>query len=698
MEFLTKEHILDLDDEQFLKWAKKVCKIPVTLKLVPYLRQSVKKSYNIKIIDKNEINEIFDIKPSQHIIFQNFHLRFYQGEENKKSKLWYDIIDSNIKEDIGFLCKRKLDVGYLNDELEKTVMHNGYVITISHFNENNIETIDAFTLAYQNTDNTLYISSTCARTYSNLNPSFGLLLRYILINYAKSIGIKHIYNTPVKDMDLFNYYSFWGFRFGNFSCGEIDNMTIEHTKAIENSTLKEFYEKYYNFNIPKGKDYDMKLCDIDTNVNLQKMRKFLEEKLTKLWTKLLTIDFSKSYLEESLGIIDTSNGNFDKPITEIKNIDFNKLNEKEQHLLIVRALDKSPISLSLIPDHLKNKYNNYVTYLNEKHHQMWVYGNSYLPPYVWIDLPLEKKEIPLKEPERTYLELKTGFQYSGNTCYMDSLFVVLFNDQRSSYYKNIIKFSDKSIEAEKYDNYKIVCSKNSSINTKEVLREYIKSIRDQLKEDITKLNEGHESATCSMLREKFKLCLKNMSNEPYDISKLYDLITDLFPKIKIIYKENKSERYTTKTSYLTIGQYLDPEDRDFLPEKNPYLVFYNSGYPRLFDLSKTGMINNFYVINKLDFIIDIQSHKYELVGLIILKGLEVGSEKGGVHYVSYFKNTTNAETKAQWYYYNDLFDKDRIKKTNVVNKPLFKGSPEYNGYFFNEVKDNFPAMFFYKRL
>lgn len=682
MEYLSKKEILDLDDNSFLLWCKRICKRnDLTLNMIPKLRESVKKNYNIEIIKKPEIDKLLNIKPNQHFIFQNFHIRFYEGHDKIMNSILSRAFDK--QKDIGFLCNRKLDVGYLNDEIEVS----DYLITISHIKSpKNIEEIDAFTLATINDDNpSIYISATCARTYSNLNPSFGLLIRYILINYVKSIGVKDVYNTPVKDIDLFNYYTNWGFRFGDKDCNEIDEMTNEHNYAIETNTLDEFYNKYYNFKSKKEETHRMKMCNVDTSPYLEKMCKFLENKLTKVWDHLKTINFSKSYFDMSMGKIDKDIKNFTKI-----DITSSILDEFQKHELFKRLLNNSfGESINVIPEPYKTKYNEYAAYLKENHRMMWIWGRSNPNPYVWDEniFPKKPKKMTKKSTKKsstkkssTNMGIFRGFQYNNNTCYMDSLFTTLFVNKKSVFYKNIINLTDADIDHEPYDNYKVVCSKNSKINTKESIREFTKNIRDQLKEDIKNLNEGHETVTCSLLRNKFKECLTDITGGYYSIVDLFTLIGDLFPKIKFEFKPYYSE-VPLKTVYLPLSNYLGDEDIDFLPHYNNHLVFYNNGMIRGHDLSKDGVAGNFYIINPLDLVIDIKGVKFELTGVIVLQGVSQKKQEGGDRYVSYFK------TASQWYYYNDVKDIDRIVKFNVEDNN-----------FFMEKNENFPEMYFYTKI
>lgn len=281
-----------------------------------------------------------------------------------------------------------------------------------------------------------------------------------------------------------------------------------------------------------------------------------------------------------------------------------------------------------------------------------------------------------------------GYMYSGNTCYMDSLFTTIFFDKKSSFYQNIINFSDSDIDREPYEKpynyYKTICSANSKINTKDALREYVKKIRDQLREDITKVNQGHETVTCTLLRNKFKECLTDMNDDPYNIANLFSLIGDLFPKIKITYKSPYSDT-TIKTTFLQLSEYLAFNDINFLPHLNDHLVFYNDGVVRGSDLSESKIVGEFYIGNPINFTIKIEDYVYELTGLIILEGLCIGKESGGAHYVSYFKKNV------QWYYYNDIKDIDRIEKIDVDSK----GSTKHQ--FFKEQNYSFPEMYFYSK-
>lgn len=316
-------------------------------------------------------------------------------------------------------------------------------------------------------------------------------------------------------------------------------------------------------------------------------------------------------------------------------------------------------------------------------------------PQIRDDLTLNLVPL-LRESVRKYYRsnetknkiIKYGFMYDGNTCYMDSLFTTIFFNKKSSFYQNIINLSDNEIDRTLYNNFKVICSSNSKINTKPLIKEYAKKIRDQLKEDITKLNEGHTTTTCSMLRKHFKECLTDMTNSPYNIANLFSLIGDLFPKIKITYQTNK----VITSSFINLSEFLGFNDIDFLPSINDHYVFYNDGVVRGHDLSQSGIVGEFYIENPLNFTIKIGDYDYELTGIIILEGVSLKTQEGGAHYVSYFSKKTGLKPLLpQWYFYNDIKDTDRIIKVGVDHI----GSDKH--HFFEEHNYSYPEMYFYTK-
>jgi hypothetical protein len=155
----------------------------------------------------------------------------------------------------------------------------------------------------------LYVSLTCSRKiyspakyeetkppgtkeeyskYGDVNTGFGIILRCILLNYAKTIGFKNVYNDASFD-GLVRYYTRFGFRLGKQKCGEPDEITAEHEEIIKNkdkATLekseKDFVKKITDEGYTTKNGYRMKLCGI----NYDEMCSYSYKKIKETWDEL----------------------------------------------------------------------------------------------------------------------------------------------------------------------------------------------------------------------------------------------------------------------------------------------------------------------------------------------------------------------------------------------------------------------------
>jgi hypothetical protein len=155
----------------------------------------------------------------------------------------------------------------------------------------------------------LYVSLTCSRKiyspakyeetkppgtkeeyskYGDVNTGFGIILRCILLNYAKTIGFKNVYNDASFE-GLVRYYTRFGFRLGKQKCGEPDEITAEHEEIIKNkdkATLekneKDFVKKITDEGYTTKNGYRMKLCGI----NYDEMCSYSYKKIKETWAEL----------------------------------------------------------------------------------------------------------------------------------------------------------------------------------------------------------------------------------------------------------------------------------------------------------------------------------------------------------------------------------------------------------------------------
>lgn len=310
-----------MDDLSFINLCENMCpsiKGQINNKILPQLKKTIKKYF--KIID-NPL-DLYNIKPGDKYLFNKFCLKFYKEEDILKSQLYLDVNDTKNFKNILDICRLKMNIPHIKSELSKTK----YLITISHYIEGK-EEIDAFTLAYPKDKNDLYISITCARTYNNINPSFGLLIRCILLKYAYENGYKNIYNEAVA-VELMKYYSNWGFRvYSSTEECDKDKLSEIHSSYMEEGDEGDIYHYFDNYRknyFKFGKIVPMRLCYKNLNINIKKMYDYTSTKLISIWNKLSNIDTGMTpYMKYTRDIHENYN------MDQVKNINFNLLTRDE---------------------------------------------------------------------------------------------------------------------------------------------------------------------------------------------------------------------------------------------------------------------------------------------------------------------------------------------------------------------------------
>ena len=257
---------------------------------------------NVTQIDKP--GDLFNIKPGDHYKFFGFHMKFYDFDIPDHNK-YKDILK---KMNISNPCQWKIKKEYFYDAVDKS----RFAITLTYFDGK--EYIDSFILCDQLSINELYVSLTCSRPIfsekkyneaiafdvsnkgnfnkGNINMSFGLFLRCVILTYAKSIGFTNVYNDA-SESDLIPYYTRFGFRLGKNKCGTEDKITEKHELAISKKTEKDFYA---SVNIMTDNDstdvyktksgFRMKLQGIEVG----NMCSHAHKKLTENWSDLEKYD------------------------------------------------------------------------------------------------------------------------------------------------------------------------------------------------------------------------------------------------------------------------------------------------------------------------------------------------------------------------------------------------------------------------
>ena len=336
-----------MDNNNFINLCENMCpsiKGQINYKILPHLKKYIQKYF--KIID-NPL-DLYNIKPGDKYLFSKFCLKFYKQEDITKSNLYTEINHHENYKNISNACRLKINMRHIFIKLNKTK----YLLTISHYVKGK-EEIDAFTLAYPKNENDLYISVTCARTYNNINPSFGLLLRCILLKYAYENGYKNIYNKTAGK-DLVNYYSIWGFRVYDDSenCNKKKSLSRYHSKLLKKNDLTEL-ENFYIKNIRKNV-IPMRICHKDLNDNIQKIYNYTSQKLISIWNKLNSIDTDITAYHKYIKYISE---NYD--MNQIKNIDFNLLskNEKKNILNYLKRKYGDDNVQNILPNEFKYLFN-----------------------------------------------------------------------------------------------------------------------------------------------------------------------------------------------------------------------------------------------------------------------------------------------------------------------------------------------------
>lgn len=244
--------------------------------------------------------DMFNITPGDYYTFFGFHMKFYDFDIPDHNK-YKDILK---KTNIGEPCQWKIQKEYFYNAVDKS----RFAITLTYFDGK--EYIDSFILCDQLSINELYVSLTCSRKIfsdekyeeaialdksnkgnlnkGNINMSFGLFLRCVILTYAKSIGFTNVYNDA-SESDLIPYYTRFGFRLGKNKCGTEDKITEKHESAILKKTEKEFYASVNTMTDNDSTDlyetksgFRMKLQGIDVGYMCSHAHKKLKENWSEL--------------------------------------------------------------------------------------------------------------------------------------------------------------------------------------------------------------------------------------------------------------------------------------------------------------------------------------------------------------------------------------------------------------------------------
>jgi hypothetical protein len=338
--------------------------------------------------------------------------------------------------------------------------------------------------------------------------------------------------------------------------------------------------------------------------------------------------------------------------------------------------------------------------------------------------------------------LKTGrYIYWKNSCYLDSLTSVLYFSSCDYFRKIIFNTNTDLVEysnpvdltvlespPKKKQSIKImkkICSSDAEIDTEEEFRDIVKNIQAVMFTDYMKMITLETSLKCYDLRSLLLQCYPDMKNEygweTYTASDIYELFVEMFPMLliknySIIIRTQEGKEYPKETippkPMFTFREFMDPLkiidiiipviqwdliDTEILVFKNEgtEIQFYNNLKPEIVEVPKwtRKSIRDPYeqtyekvTIEKARVFDEyILNGKYELVGVLLLHGVEKGEQDTGAHYTSVIK-MKNEDDTFTWVEYNDIGQVWKVYDKIPKNK-IFTGK--------NGTK---PEMFFYSKL
>lgn len=262
-----------------------------------------------------------------------------------------------------------------------------------------------------------------------------------------------------------------------------------------------------------------------------------------------------------------------------------------------------------------------------------------------------------------------GYNWQDNSCYLDSLLMVLFASKTTFWLDNILDFDPQSIK------YSLICQQKSVVQTQEQIEMIVTEVQKFIRASYLKI--GKETQTCQLLRQLLWQCYPELKNKDrwvyYNSASIYNLLTDLFPVLKIpyiqiarLYKDNYSSKSTSNftTASFTVKHFTE-EESDIKNRKEDLVqVDWDSiDYPILV-FENTGKQLSSKELGKMEKII---LNKYELIGIITLL-------ENKEHNISYFLDHNN-----QWRYYDGMKKETEIKIPQLGEKEI-------------------PLMFFYRNM
>lgn len=284
-------------------------------------------------------------------------------------------------------------------------------------------------------------------------------------------------------------------------------------------------------------------------------------------------------------------------------------------------------------------------------------------------------DLPASKKARSQPLGKEGiYTYHSNSCYLDSLMMVLFSNDTIV---NALLFSPISIPYES-----IVCGKKKLTKDQALL--FAKRVREVLLQDYDTLQSGRNTK-CSVLRTVLGECEPAISGGVmYNSAEVYSILSELFGlKMEIEYSvsEDLQLRSTVSTfDFMSADTAIEWNALD-----SNIIVFQNDMNPPIRRLNEEGLENGkvkgeyFAVFKERAFGETILDGRYVLFGVVVLDGVVYGQSSGS-HYTSYYRGIDG-----KWLKYND-----QLSKTKPVDDLPSRGVWEFSNA-------RMPYMYFYKK-
>lgn len=291
-----------------------------------------------------------------------------------------------------------------------------------------------------------------------------------------------------------------------------------------------------------------------------------------------------------------------------------------------------------------------------------------------VEKILKPKKTQSKSLEN--ISLPINFEAS---CYLDSLLSILFLSD-SKVFPKIFDFDTKNYD---YSNF---CSTNSIVTN---LNIYATKILKSLKDIHSSMFTPNKNFRCVNLRNLLAKCDTELGiGQMYNPENVYNLLTEVFPLLKISYQIRNLNK---KTSQFVVLDYLLDDEIQWQTIDSDLIVFQLGSLPikdytsneietfRIYDYAQKEFIQQ-KIQKKRVLGHTILNNRYRCIGIIENKGI-LSSEDftGGAHYISYFVNNNT------WYTYDDLGPS--LEKLEELPRSAWKS-----------LHRSRPVMFFYEKL